>query len=257
MEAQIKEEVKEASICCDVPADDLGSLSFVEKYSRYIQNENLSDIDSDCDFFPDDAVLREEYAQLTRETATYQRAKHNRLSAGFPIKFRSISSANRTMPEESNDVGKNGATTNTTHGDDTITGGDSKMSARQKDVAYLNELIENLAEVRKTGPEGNSIFCTQEELEAIQERYGAILDFLQEKSTTFELRDSSKDSENEEQVDVGHVTPEEQRESMRLLQEKIMSVQQARDRLNEIRNQVTEQIEQLEIFERTKMETVG
>ena len=257
MEAQIKEEVKEASICCDIPADDLGSLSFVEKYSRYIQNENLSDIDSDCDFFPDDAVLREEYAQLTRETATYQRAKNNRLSSGLPIRFRSISSANRTMPEETIDVGNNGATTDSDHHDDTVTGADNEINTPRKDVAYLNELIENLAEVRKTGAEGNSIFCTQEELDAIQERYGAILDFLQEKSTSFEPKDSSKDSENEEQVDVGHVTPEEQRESMRLLQEKIMSVEHARDRLNEIRNHVTEQIEQLEIFERTKMESVG
>lgn len=247
-------------MCFDTSAaEDLGSLSFVEKYCRYIQSDNISDIDSDCDFNLDDTILREEYAQLTSNAANHRRAKINRLSTGLPGRFRTISSANckKINDEETIDVENNG--TSTMDNNETLCGGDTGTAALKKDLEQYEELIKRLAEVRRTGPEGNSIFCTQEEHEAIQMRYAAILDFLQEKACNFDRKCSSKDydNDNDEQVDVGEADTPKQREGMRLLQEKISSVKQARDQLNEVRNQMKEQIEQLEIFERTKMENVG
>lgn len=212
MESQIKEEAKEASLCFESSGDNLASLSLIEKYDRFIQNEN-SEIDSDGEFFPDDTVLREEYAQLTSEATNYPRGKNHRLSSGLPGKFR--------KPDSDDD------------------------------------LIEKLAEVRKREPDGNSIFCTEEELNKIQERYGAILDQLYEKSSLFERKSSLKDSENDEQVDVGNATLQEQGEDMKRLAEKMVSVQQARDRFYEVERQVREQVEQLELVERYKMESLG
>lgn len=242
MDAQIKEEAKEASLVCfDTSGDsttNLASLSLVEKYSRYIQNEN-SEMDSDCDFFPDDTVLREEFALLT--TSRGRQNRNHRLSTGLPGKYNSIE---KKSSEPTND-------------DDDEEEEDKPQPTPTTDLNCLNELIERLAEIRRCEPDGNSIFCTEQELESIQERYGAILDFLYEKSSTFERRSSSKDSENEEQVDVGNVAPEEQRENMKLLAERIVSVQQARDRFYEVEQQVREQIEQLELVERYKMESVS
>lgn len=261
MEAQIKEEVKDASLCFDTSQDNSASLSFVEKYGRYIRADH-SDIDSDCDFLPDDTVLREEYHQLTSGNTSFPRIKNHRLSTGLPGKYRTARQTNRTYSEESIDVVTSNHKNNNNNGTltmkgDEITINDPKTSRTREECAKIDELIEKLAEVRRTGPDGNSIFCTEEELEAIQERYGAILDYIHEKTAIFERTNNSKDSENEEQLDVGQAAPREQRECMQLLREKIQSVEQVRDNLNELRNQVKDQIEQLEIFERTKMENVG
>lgn len=253
MEAQIKEEAKDASLCFEAASQDgSASLSFVEQYGRYIRGNN-SDIDSDCDFLPDETVLRDEYVKLTNGNASFPRVKNHRLSSGLPGKYRSANQTNRTFSDETIDVVTNN-NNNNAQVDETT---EHKSDKRRRDSCRLDELIEKLNEVRRTGPEGNSIFCTEEELDAIQERYGAILDYLHEETAIFERTSNSKDSENEEQVDVGQVAPEDQRESMQLLQEKIQSIQQVRDRLNDLRNQVKDQIEQLEIFERTKMENVG
>jgi hypothetical protein len=224
MEAQIKEETKEESlVCLDTSGDtNLASLSLVEKYSRYVQNED-ADIDSDCDFFPDDTVLREQFAVLARDAHTFPQAKSHRLSVGLTVKQRDPVDTDEKKPD-----------------------------------SCLNELLKKLSEVRRCEPDGNSIFCNDEqELLDIQDRYGDILSYLQEKSSSFSRKSSPKDSENDEQVDVGNAAPEEQRESMKLLAEKIVSVQQARDLFYELEQQVREQIEQLELVERYKMESVS
>lgn len=223
MEAQIKEETQEDSIVCPDTSSEtnLASLSIIEKYSMYIQNED-SEMDSDCDLMPDDSVFREQFDNVAREAHNNSRSRSNRLSMGLPER-----------PRESVDEGD------------------------QKPLICYNELLKKLAEVRKCGPDGNSIFCTEQELNDIQERYGDILSFIQEKASTFPMRESNKDCDNDEQVDVGNATPEEQRKSMRLLAEKIASVEQARDLFYEVEQQVREQVEQLELVERYKMESVG
>lgn len=243
MEEQIKEEAKDASLCFETASQDgSASLSFVEQYARYLRG-NSPESDSDCDFLPDETMLRDEYLQLTRGNTSF---KNHHLSTGPPGKYRSAHRTNRTLSEETIDVVANNNTSNNGQVEGT--------TGPQGDLKRYDELTKKLAEVRRTGPEGNSIFCKEEELDAIQERYGAILDFLKEKTKTFEKKSNSKDSENEEQVDVGQVAPRDQRESMRLVQEKSLSIQRLSDRLNELKNQVKEKIELLEIYERTKME---
>lgn len=226
MEAQIKEEVKEQSlVCLDTSGDTpLTSQSLVDKYRNYIENEN-TDIDSDCDFFPDDTVLREQFIDLAREAHNLpqNQSQSRRWSIDLAAKQR-----------------------------------DSVETPVKKPDSCLNELLERLAEVRRCEPDGNSIFCNSEqELLDIQERYGDILSFIEEKSSTFTRKSNPKDSENEEQVDVGNAAPEDQRESMKLLAERIVSVQQARDLFYEVEQQVRELVEQLELVERYKMESVS
>lgn len=249
MEAQIKEEAKEASLCFETSSDNLASISLVEKYDRFIQNDN-SELDSDGDFFPDDAVLREEYAQLTSDTANYARAKNNRLSTGLPGKYTKSTDANCSTTEETD----NGTTSTTGESPES---GDTRLKLDKSGLETLNELIDKLNEVRKCDPDGNSIFCDEHELEAIQERYGAILDFIHDKTCTFEQTSSPKDSDNEEQVDVGNANENQLSDSMKLLTEKMLAVQQARDNFYDVEQQVREQIEQLELVERYKMESVG
>lgn len=257
MEAQIKEEAKESSLCFETSGDNLANLSLVEKYDRFIQNENSEIYDSDGDFFPDDTILRKEYAQLTSGALGYPRAKNHRLSTGLPGRFRSLPLSNCDS-HQSKDRGN--GTSNSSNDDSVMVKQEHvacKDEATNSGLSCIKELIDKLAEVRRIEPDGNSIFCEENELEAIQERYGAILDFLHERSSTFERLSSSKDSENEEQVDVGNAAPAEQRESMKLLAEKIVAVQQARDRFYEVEQLIKEQVEQLELVERYKMESVG
>ena len=243
METQIKEEAHEDSLCFETSGDDLANLSFVEKYDRFVRAEH-SDIDSDGEFFPDDNLLRQEYAQLTGDATNYQRAKfHRRLSTGLPGRYGSQDS-NCTLDRivEAN----NGKTANS---EEKSGYSDSKSQEKSR----LAELIARLGEIRKCDPDGNSIFCTQEELDTIQERFGDVLDYLHDKSSTFERCSSSKYSDNEEQVDVGNAIPDEQREVMRMLADKIVSVQQVRERFHEVEHQVREQVEQLELVERLLM----
>lgn len=111
----------------------------------------------------------------------------------------------------------------------------------------IDEPIRQLGFVRKTGQDGNSIFCTKQELDNIQERYGEILDFIADKTKLF--------SEVNSGIESGAVATKQKDDNMpETLIEKIKSVQQARDKLYDIESQVREQIEQLELVERYKME---
>jgi len=230
MEAQIKEEANEESLCFESPSETLAQLSLVEKYDQFLQTES-SDVDSDGDFFPDDTMLKKEYAQLRHDTANFARSSfgNNRLSTGLPGRHK-ILDVSLSMNDGEN---RNGT------GDETLCAGDS--GSDRSGLTGLNALIEKLSLVRKCKADGNSIFCTENELELIQERYGEILDYIQERSSSFEQPD---------QQDV----PEQNSE---LLAEKIESVRQARDRFYEVEQQVREQLDQLELVERYKMESVG
>lgn len=253
MEAQIKEEATESSLCFETSGENLASLTLVEKYDRYLQKD-ISDPDSDGDFFPDDTVLKEEYAQLRSEADNYTHNKRNhRLSTGLPGKYRS-SDANISVIDDDSRNGTADEASET-----------SVIKNGRSGLTGLKELIEKLELVRKCDPEnGNSIFCTESELEAIQERYGEILDFMHEMSNNFERTSSSKDlspqgspSDNDGGQQREEKETPEKSEHSRLLAEKLELVQQDRDRFYEVEQQVREQIEQLELVERYKMESVG
>lgn len=243
METQIKEETKETSLCFESSGGDLASLSLVERYDRFLQNDH-SEADSDGDFFPDDTVLREDFAQLRNDTANYttqQSRKNNRLSTGLPCKYANLSVT-----------------------DDEPTNGDSDDNSRssvEKDeksgLIGLNLLIEQLEIVRQCGEDGNSVFCNEAELEAIQEKYGKILDFMYDKSSTFERTNGSKDEEHDGHDGQIENHNHESEEDFRILADKMEQVKKARDRFYEVEQQVREQIEQLELVERYKMESVG
>lgn len=243
MEAQIKEEIKDASLCFETSGDNLPNISLVDKYDRFIQNEEI--YDSDGDSFPDDTILKKEYAQLTRGITGLPE---------LPNKRRSLPFSNHNL-YHSKDSG-NGVTMkpNDQSSEDNVV--DTETSSKPGHTS-MDELIDRLAEVRRTGLEGNSCFCEPDEQELIRERYAAILDSLYERSSTFERRSSSKDSDNEEQVDVGKAAPADQREIMKMINDKRSAVQVARDRFYEVEQQVKEQVEQLELVERYKMESVG
>lgn len=111
----------------------------------------------------------------------------------------------------------------------------------------IDEPIRQLESIRKTGEDGNSIFCTSLELDTIQERYGEILDYIADKTKLF--------SEVSSGIESGAVATKQKDDNMpETLIEKIKSVQQARDKLYDVESQVREQIEQLELVERYKME---
>jgi len=255
MEAQIKEETRESSLCFETSGDNLANLSIVEKYDRFIHNESSEISDSDGDFFPDDTILRKEYAQLTSGASGVPRAKNHRLSTGIPGRFRSLPPTDCDPYYFAKDTGN--GTSKMGQFERASDANSTTLKNTESTQARIDELIEKLNQVRRTDPDGNSIFCEQSELETIQERYGAILDYVHEVSPTFEIRSSSKDSENDEQVDVGSVACVNPDESTKLLSEKIARVQQARDRFYEIEQLVKEQVEQLELVERYKMESVG
>lgn len=267
MEKQIKEEANETSLCFDTSRDNLASLTLLEKYDRFIQNYS-SDADSDGDLFPDDTMIREEYAQLRVDTAkhTTTAAKNLRLSTEIPGRSRRSDSSHLSVVDDD--------ATNGTIQESMAELGSTKAVEEQSGLISLNELIEKLELIRKCGEGGNSIFCTESELKAFQDSYGGILDFLREKSSTFE-RSNSKDSDNhqdednedeDEEVDVQVARENETNnnnitlhidEDQKLLADKMELVQQARDKFYEVEQQVREQLEQLELVERYKMESVG
>lgn len=119
---------------------------------------------------------------------------------------------------------------------------------KQQPNLDLDEPLRQLESIRKTGPEGNSIFCTQSEFETIAERYEDIISFITDKRKLFSEVNSSDESNS------GAVTTKQHDDMPETLIDKIKSVQQARDKLYDIENQVREQIEQLELVERYKME---
>lgn len=129
---------------------------------------------------------------------------------------------------------------------------ENKSNLSSDDTTAIKRLIEQLDLHRKGGPDGNSIFCTEEELNAIQGCYGSILDLLQERSSTFEERananvESPEDAENQ--------TPVEPPFDMKSLTPHLEALQGVRDKFFLVEQQVRELIEQLELVERYKMES--
>lgn len=217
MDTIIKEEFKEVSLCVvdsdDENQDDLASSSIAEKYDRFLR-DNHSDSESDLDYFPDDDILKEEYAQLksdssfnlTQSNHLEQQRPPHRLSTGIP-------SNRKPLPNQP--------------------------------TVGIKELIDKLAAVRKCGPDGNSVFCTEDELTTIQGAYAEILDYLDSKTSDF------KETEISESQPTAELSDER-----KVFLEKIEAVRKARDAFHEIEGQVREQIEQLELVERYKMESV-
>lgn len=275
-------------MCFETSSDDLASLSVIERYDRFLQRENADDVDdSDADdFFPDDTMLRREYARLRSDTTlnNHRRITNNRLSGGLPAKY--INNHDTSIVSVTDD--------DTLNGSIDVGGGKEAGDAPirpETALIELGKLLHKLEEVRKCGAEeGNSIFCTEEELHAIQERYAAILDFIYALRPTFEKANNCKDSDSDEPQELENdhededddgddddendirpndenngcttttVAPPQQpnqSQEMQLLERKMESVARARDRFFEIEQQVREQIEQLELVERYKMEIVS
>lgn len=264
METQLKREVDEDNLCFETSGDHLASLSLIEKYDRFILKE-VPEVDSDSDFFPDDTILKEEYAQLRLETAKHVRTKSisKRLSSGLPGRYRRGLDTNISVDDD--DEPSNLSVEQL----DDLDNGDSTCPSDR-----LRLLIEDLNSIRRCEPDGNSIFCSKLEWETIQEKYGKILDFMYEFSPNFEKNNGSKgeedDCETDRETATNKVTSKsdpngnehsrnnvETGEELELLTQKMESVQKARDKFYEVEQQVKEQIEQLELVERYKMESVG
>lgn len=258
METQLKEELKEDSLCFETSSENLASLSVIEKYDRFLQKGSPDVDDSDADdFFPDDTMLRREYAQLRSDTENYKKITNHRLSAALPVKY--LNNLDSTTVSVTDDDTPNGSLEESGK-----EAGDSVKT--ETGLIELGKLLQKLEEVRKCDhEEGNSIFCTAEELHAIQERYGEILDHIHNLTPFFEKANISRDSDSQ-QLD-GDASSEEnngtsdpsqsQSEGKQLLANKMESVAKARDRFFEVEQQVREQIEQLELVERYKMESVS
>lgn len=243
MDTKIKEETEDTSLCFESSGEDLASLTLVEKYDRYLRSVKEDVESEDEDFLPDEYELREEYDRLRADTANYA-SSNKRLTTGLSRRYIN------TDPELS------------VVDDDTT---EDSNDGEKDDAVCLNELLEVVDSVRRFGPDSNSIFCTQAELEQIRESYKNIIDFILKRSTNFSKtsRDSGEQQSDEEEEDRAgdqvrnNVFEPNNNEEKKLLGEKMEMVQQARDRFYEVEQVVREQLDQLELVERYKMESVG
>lgn len=105
------------------------------------------------------------------------------------------------------------------------------------DIINFDKSIEQLNNVKRCEP----ISCTEEELNKISDTYAQILRFIEMKAN------------NSFEVEVEDIKINDSE----LLAEKIESLRLVRDEFYEIQQQVREYIEQLELVERYKMESVG
>lgn len=253
MEAQIKEELKEATLCFETSGDNLASLSLIEKYDRFMQNpENEISCDGGANFFLDESFLNEEFAKLTSNATNTSQAKNHRLSHTLPEDY-------SRSPNSSIDVDGTGNGIRQPK--------ENEIKDEQHDQAQdlsskrLHKLIEELEPIRKTCG-GNFISCKDnDQLESLKEKYSSILDWFWYKQSHFERTNSSRSSENDEEVDVEDkaIAPGDRGElfATGALAEKVSALQEARDRFYEVEQQIKEQVEQLELVERYKMESVG
>lgn len=244
METKIKEELKDQSLSFESSGDNLASLTLLEKYDRYCRNDNLEEVSEDEDFFPDEIELQEEYARLRTDTANYADPKR-RLTTG-------LSRRNVIADPELSVVD-----------DDTTDNDNGDIYDGKSDIVNLDEFIQELSSIRKCEPDGNSIFCTETELEKIRENYQKIIDFILDRISKFEKTSSEKDlteqQSDEKRDDTSNNDTSEQNNSgeLQLLSEKMEKVRQARDRFYEVEQVVKEQLIQLEVVERYKLGSLG
>lgn len=258
MDSLIKEDGDKADLC--VVDGDVGkpSLSIVEKYDRFVQGDDSDEEEEDGDFLPIN-IMREAYKQIKHKSAEKSKSGRSRLSLGLPSRLRT-QDANLSLPPAISDGIKNGTTESPSPA---ILGQDTKECKEEKSgVKTLNKLIEQLNIKRTCGPEGNSIFCSEEELRDIQDSYGKILDLLESKSATFE-KNNNTDVNSPQESDHNmtyHETqltlPSELTFDKKLLDAHLESTQRARDRFFLVEQQVRELVEQLELVERYKMESL-
>lgn len=270
MESHLRDGEANLTVCDeDVSCDDVLSESLLGKYISYIKKSGSdAELDSEDEYLPNDDCLREKYAQVrsnesntSASISTSGSRQSKRLSTGIPAKYKTIEvindedSQNSTL--QANDVNERGKAA----------------------LERLYGLIEKLKTVRRCGLDGNSIFCTQSELDAIQEGYGKILDLVHESTSMFETRScclsrelnetnrQSKDDRKsggdmprdnqEDQSSDNHLNVKPVDKGKDTLAEKITSVKVARDKFYEVEQQVKDYLEQLELVERYKMESVG
>lgn len=232
------------------------SPTFLKQYEEFLLRTALNDgEDSDSDCFPDETILREEYKQMKYDSSEKIRAnKSHNLTTSLPGRHNSFE-INKPSDAHNGSISEqeSGTISETKEDRDERSG-----------LNGLNRLIEKLETVRQCGENGNSIFCSQSELEAIQECYGQILDYMQERSSSFEKTNNStttpQETDEEEDVETcdsknAMNNKQDQNEDMKLLEKKLESVQKTRDKFFEVEQHVQEQIEQLELVERYKMES--
>lgn len=264
MDNLLEQESKDANLNVESGDENLPCLTFIERYERFLQGNHFDDPDdSDSDYFPDIAILREEYNQLKHERSEKFRANtSNRLSTGLPGKQNSLELNNVTATRDP--INKQYEIQNGSTDAIEFTSGDTKQTKDERSgLNGLNKLIEKLETVRRCGPGGNSINCTRAELEAIQNCYSEILEYIHEKSGDFEKQSNStmtpqqSDEQDEDRNELEDQIrkPQEESQDRILLTKKMESVQRARDRYYEVEQLVQESIEQLELVERYKMES--
>lgn len=243
-----------------VVSGDVGqpSLSIVEKYDRFLQGDDDDDQDSDNDFLPVN-IMREAYNQMKQKSAEKSKTTSGRLSLGLPSRLRT-QDLNKSLPPAIGAGLKNGTSEPASP---SRLGYESKeVKDERSGVKTLKKLIEKLNVQRDCGPNGNSIFCTEEELKDIQEYYGQILDLLEERSDTFEGKtivnvNSPQDSEHNMTCHGTHSSlPTDTTFDKKLLASHLESTQKARDKFYIVEQQVRELVEQLELVERYKMESL-
>lgn len=255
MESLIKQEEHNASLCVEAGDNQLASLSIIDKYDRFIQGDDSDEgEDSDEDYFPNESVLKKEIDQIKHGRSEKSTKPNSRLSLGLPAKYKT-NELNTSLPNISA-LPRNGTTEQLIA---TKTELDSReLKEERSGVKHLKKLIEKLNTQRICGPDGNSIFCTEEELSSIQESYGAILDFLYEKSiTTFEKKDSASISSPNETDDstLDNTTTDLSLDKSSLIPH-FEATQEVRDKFFLVEQQVRDLIEQLELVERYKMESL-
>lgn len=249
MERLIKEKEADASLCVETGDEVSASLSIVEKYDRFLQGEDFDESnDSDIDYFANDSILKEEYNQIKHDNSEkLQKPKTSRLSTGLPERYNRLETNNDHI--EVCDA-NNGTT-------------DSREDKDEKSgLTKLKKLIEQLHQVRSCGDDGNSIFCDKNELDNIEHNYANIINFLKLRSKSFEknTEPTSPSGRNNDDItfsdNLASVQSADTTLDRKSFTEHLEAVEKARDRFYVIEQQVRELIEQLELVERYKMESL-
>lgn len=207
MEQEIKNKTDQHDLLIAPSADGQASSTLINKYEHFIRNDLNIDNDSDNEFMPDECMLKDDFAKLRKSLTS-----------------------NESSRQLTNLLNKN---RNETYFVD-------ESPVQQQGIDRLNELIEKLSQIRKCGPNGNSIFCNADDHKNIERQYGELLDFVYETCTKLNQPKPPPTCIETEALDA-----------------KIASVEETRNKLSSVMNQVNELLEQLELVERYKMESVS
>lgn len=225
MDNQIKELDQDPSICFETSGDDLGSLTLIERYNKYLQQEEDEDDDDDSEGDYDE--MKSFLNNLLNDLKDISQIDNNHRRISMNI-----------------DLAKN----NYVNVDDNDSSSPTSTSSKSFniDIETIEKLIESLNLAKKNFE--NTVTnetCEEAHVKDISEKYGDILDYIYNKTvSSLERLDSLKELDDD-------------CEDFQILAEKIDSVHKARDKYVEVEQEVREQVEQLELVERYKMESVG